>query len=322
MIKASIIGGAGYTAGELIRLLVNHPQVEIVSVHSVSNAGKKITDLHTGLIGDTDMTFDSEPVLSGVDVVFMCTPHGKSSEFLAENKVGEDVKIIDLSQDFRDESNGFVYGLPELKRDKVAKSNRIANPGCFATALQLAILPAAKAGIIDGPVEVTALTGSTGAGVKPSATTHFSYRNSNVSTYKEFNHQHLLEIGRSLASVSPDGESPVVNFVPMRGDFARGIFASVYFRSDVPEEEVVKIYEDFYKDAVFTHVVSDRAIDLKQVVNTNKALLHVAKHGDLIHVTSMIDNLLKGASGQAVENMNLAFGLDPKEGLRLKASAF
>lgn len=322
MIKASIIGGAGYTAGELIRLLVNHPQVDIVSVHSESNAGKKITDLHTGLYGDTDLVFDSEPALEGVDVVFLCTPHGKSTVFLSENKVGEGVKIIDLSQDFRDETNGFVYGLPEMNRERIVKADKIANPGCFATALQLAIIPAAKAGIIDGPVEVTALTGSTGAGVKPSATTHFSYRNSNVSTYKEFNHQHLLEIGRSLASVSPSGDSPVVNFVPMRGDFARGIFASVYFRSDVTEEEAVKIYEDFYKDAVFTHVVTDKAIDLKQVVNTNKALIHVAKYGDLIHVTSIIDNLLKGASGQAIENMNIVFGLDPKEGLRLKASAF
>lgn len=322
MIKASIIGGAGYTAGELIRLLVNHPQVDIVSVHSVSNAGKRITDIHTGLYGDTEMVFDEEPVLSGVDVVFLCTPHGKSAEFLAGNKIAEGVKIIDLSQDFRDESNGFVYGLPELNRARLADADRIANPGCFATAIQLALLPAAQEGIIEGDAEVTAITGSTGAGVKPSATTHFSYRNSNVSTYKEFSHQHLAEISRSLASVSQGGIAPRVNFVPMRGDFARGIFASVYFRSEVSEDKVVKLYEDFYAGSPFTHVVTEHAIDLKQVVNTNKALIHVARHGDMIHVTSVIDNLLKGASGQAVENMNIAFGFDPKEGLRLKASAF
>ncbi len=322
MIKVSIIGGAGYTAGELIRLLVNHPKAEIVSVHSVSNAGKRITDLHTGLIGDTDLVFDNEPVLNGVDVVFMCTPHGKSSEFLSENRVADNVKIIDLSQDFRDETSGFVYGLPELNSDRVAKADKIANPGCFATAIQLALLPAAKAGIIEGPVEVTAITGSTGAGVKPTATTHFSYRNSNVSTYKEFSHQHLAEISRSLAFLSPSDVAPQINFVPVRGDFARGIFASVYFHSDMSEEDVVKLYQDYYADASFTHVVTDHTIDLKQVVNTNKALVHVARHGGLIHVTSVIDNLLKGASGQAVENMNIAFGLDPREGLRLKASAF
>lgn len=322
MIKASIIGGAGYTAGELIRLLVNHPHVQIASVHSASNAGARITDVHTGLYGDTDLVFDSEPELSGVDVVFLCTPHGKSKEFLSENKIEPGVKIIDLSQDFRDETNGFVYGLPELNRSRIAEASRIANPGCFATALQLALLPAAKAGIIDGSAEVTALTGSTGAGVKPSATTHFSYRNSNVSTYKEFSHQHLAEISRSLASVAPDSIAPVVNFVPVRGDFARGIFASAYFKSNVSEEEAVKLYLDFYAGSTFTHVVTDKAIDLKQVVNTNKALVHVVRHGDLLHVTSIIDNLLKGASGQAVENMNIAFGLDPKEGLRLKASAF
>ncbi len=322
MIKASIIGGAGYTAGELIRLLVNHPGVEIVSVHSSSNAGKRLTDVHTGLYGDTDMLFDETPVLAGVDVVFLCTPHGKSSEFLAENEIGEDVRIIDLSQDFRDESNGFVYGLPELNRNRISGAARIANPGCFATAIQLALLPAVKAGIIEGDAEVTAITGSTGAGVKPSATTHFSYRNSNVSTYKEFSHQHLAEISRSLASVAPTGTAPTVNFVPVRGDFARGIFASVYFHSEMSEEDAIKLYKDFYADAPFTHVVADRAIDLKQVVNTNKALIHVARHGDMIHVTSVIDNLLKGASGQAVENMNSAFCLDPREGLRLKASAF
>lgn len=322
MIKASIIGGAGYTAGELFRLLVNHPHVEIVSVHSASNAGARITEVHTGLYGDTDMVFDAEPLLKGVDVVFLCTPHGKSKEFLAQHEIDPGTKIIDLSQDFRDETNGFVYGLPELNGSRIVKACRIANPGCFATALQLALLPAAKAGIIDGSAEVTALTGSTGAGVKPSGTTHFSYRTSNISTYKEFSHQHLAEISRSLASVAPGGTAPVVNFVPVRGDFARGIFASAYFKSKATEEEVAKLYRDFYADSTFTYVVTEKAIDLKQVVNTNKALVHVSRHGDLIHVVSVIDNLLKGASGQAVENMNIAFGLDPKEGLRLKASAF
>lgn len=322
MIRAGIIGGAGYTAGELIRLLVNHPEVEIAWVNSNSNAGNKITDVHGGLYGDTDLRFTDTADMDCIDVLFLCSAHGDSAKFLAANPVPSRVKIIDLAQDFRDESNGFVYGLPELNRERIMTTDKTANPGCFATALQLAILPAVAAGIADGEINVTAVTGSTGAGVKPSAKTHFSWRTDNMSTYKEFTHQHLAEIGRSLSAVSPrDKEVPEVNFVPVRGDFARGIFATVYFDTDADADTLVSIYSDFYRGAAFTHYV-DAPLDLKQAVNTNKALVHVEKHGNKAHVVCVIDNLLKGASGQAVQNMNLMFGLDEKTGLRLKASAF
>lgn len=322
MIRAGIIGGAGYTAGELIRLLVNHPEVEIAWVNSNSNAGNKITDVHGGLYGDTDLRFTDTADMGCIDVLFLCSAHGDSAKFLAANPVPSQVKIIDLAQDFRDESNGFVYGLPEINRERIMTTDKTANPGCFATALQLAILPAVAAGIADGDINVTAVTGSTGAGVKPSAKTHFSWRTDNMSTYKEFTHQHLAEIGRSLSAVSPRGkEVPEVNFVPVRGDFARGIFATVYFDTDADADTLVSIYNDFYRGAAFTHYV-DAPLDLKQAVNTNKALVHVEKHGNIAHVVCVIDNLLKGASGQAVQNMNLMFGLDEKTGLRLKASAF
>lgn len=320
MIRAGIIGGAGYTAGELIRLLVNHPQVGIVFVHSTSNAGNLLTEVHGGLEGETSMRFCAEYDLASVDVVFLCSAHGQSRTWMAEQRLPEGLRIIDLAQDFRDESEGFVYGLPEMNRGRIREARRVANPGCFATAIQLALLPLAAAGLLEDEVHVTAVTGSTGAGVKPSATTHFSWRSDNLSVYKAFSHQHLLEIGRNLRLLQPAFGSEI-NFVPMRGDFTRGILASVYTNCPLDEEEARKLYADYYAGAAFTHV-AERAVDLKQVVNTNKALVHTAKYGSKLHVVSVIDNLLKGASGQAVQNMNLMFGLDEREGLRLKASAF
>ena len=320
MIRAGIIGGAGYTAGELIRLLVNHPQVEIAFVHSTSNAGNLLTEVHGGVEGETSMRFCEAYDLAAADVVFLCSAHGQSKGWLAEQRLPEGLRIIDLAQDFRDESEGFVYGLPEMNRERIRQARRVANPGCFATAIQLALLPLAAAGLLQDEVHVTAVTGSTGAGVKPSATTHFSWRASNLSVYKAFTHQHLLEIGRNIRLLEPAFDREI-NFVPMRGDFTRGILASVYTTCELDEEAARKLYADYYAEAAFTHV-AERGVDLKQVVNTNKALLHAARHGSKLHVVSVIDNLLKGASGQAVQNMNLMFGLDEREGLRLKASAF
>ena len=320
MIRAGIIGGAGYTAGELIRLLVNHPQVRLAFVHSTSNAGNRIADVHGGLEGDTELRFADTCDLASIDVLFLCSAHGESRKWLEANDGPAGVKIIDLAQDFRDESDGFVYGLPELNRDRIRTAERVANPGCFATAIQLALLPLAAAGLLTGEVHVTAVTGSTGAGVKPSATTHFSWRTDNISVYKAFTHQHLIEIGRNLRRLQP-GFGKAVNFVPMRGDFARGILASVYTDCPLDATAARRLYEDFYAPALFTHVAAG-SVDLKQVVNTDKALLSVAKYDGKLHVVSVIDNLLKGASGQAVQNMNLMFGLDEGEGLRLKASAF
>lgn len=320
MIRVGIIGGAGYTAGELIRLLLNHPEAELRWVHSTSNAGNPLTAVHGGLEGETELRFASEYDLKSVDVVFLCSAHGQSSVWMAENELPEGVKVIDLAQDFRDEHDGFVYGLAEWQREKVHAATRIANPGCFATAIQLSLLPLAAAGLLEDEVHITAVTGSTGAGVKPSSTTHFSWRASNLSVYKSFTHQHLNEIGRNISLLQPSFDKEL-NFVPMRGDFTRGIFASVYTTCPLTEEEATKLYADYYAKAEFTHY-TERAIDLKQVVNTNKALVHVAKYGSKLHITTAIDNLLKGASGQAVENMNRIFGLDPTTGLKLKASAF
>ncbi len=320
MIRAGIIGGAGYTAGELIRLLVNHPEVELRWVHSTSNGGNLLTDVHGGLEGECSLRFSSEYDLNEVDVLFLCSAHGQSSVWMAEHTLPEGVKVIDLAQDFRDEHDGFVYGLAEWQREKVHHATRIANPGCFATAIQLSLLPLAAAGVLQDEVHITAVTGSTGAGVKPSATTHFSWRASNLSVYKSFTHQHLNEIGRNLRLLQPSFDQEL-NFVPMRGDFTRGILASVYTTCPLTEEEAVQLYETYYASAEFTHY-THRAVDLKQVVNTNKALVHVAKYGTKLHITTAIDNLLKGASGQAVENMNRIFGLDPATGLKLKASAF
>lgn len=320
MIRAGIIGGAGYTAGELIRLLLNHPQAELAFVHSTSNAGKRLAEVHGGLEGDTELRFDEAYDLGRADVLFLCSAHGESRKWLAANDLPDGLKIIDLAQDFRDESGGFVYGLPELNRERIRTAHRVANPGCFATAIQLALLPLAAAGLLGGEVHVTAVTGATGAGVKPSPTTHFSWRTDNISVYKPFTHQHLTEIGRTLRLLEPSFDREV-HFVPLRGDFARGILASLYTDCAPDEQTARSLYADFYRTAAFTHL-SQREVDIKQVVNTNKALVHVAKYGDKLHVVSVVDNLLKGASGQAVQNMNLMFGLDEREGLRLKASAF
>ena len=320
MVKVGIIGGAGYTAGELIRLLLNHPQVEIAFVHSSSNAGNPICQVHGGLWGETDLCFAADYDLSAIDLLFLCSAHGKSRAFWQENTMPEGLKVIDLAQDFRDESDGYIYGLPEWQRERIKGATKIANPGCFATAIQLALLPLASAGALRNEVHITAITGSTGAGVKPGATTHFSWRSDNMSVYKAFEHQHLIEIGRTLRTLQPSFDDEL-NFVPMRGDFARGILASVYTECDLSAEEAKALYKEFYGDAAFTFV-ADGAIDLKQVTNTNKALLSVAKHGNKLHVVSVIDNLLKGASGQAVQNMNLICGFDEWEGLHLKPNAF
>lgn len=320
MVRAGIIGGAGYTAGELIRILLNHPDVELAFVHSTSNAGNRLWEVHSGLFGDTDMRFSAEYDLGAVDVVFMCSGHGKSTSFWAENARPSGLMVIDLAQDYRDESCGYVYGLPEINRDRTRGAQLLANPGCFATAIQLAVLPLAASGLLRSDVEVTAITGSTGAGVKPGATTHFSWRNNNVSVYKAFEHQHLIEIGMNVRKLQPDFGG-AVNFIPVRGDFARGILASAHTDCELSQEEAVELYTDFYKDATFTHVFPGN-VDLKQVVNTNKCLVSVEKHGGRLLVNSVIDNLLKGASGQAVQNLNLMFGLPEDSGLRLKASAF
>lgn len=320
MIKVGIIGGAGYTAGELLRILLNHPDVKIEFVHSTSNAGAKLYEVHEGLFGETDLEFASGYDLSAIDVVFMCSGHGKSTEFWAENKRPESLKVIDLAQDYRDESNGYVYGLPEINRERIKNCKLLANPGCFATAIQLGLIPLAANGLINSEVSITGITGSTGAGVKPGATSHFSWRNNNISVYKAFEHQHLIEITRTMTLLQK-GFDKALNFVPVRGDFARGIFIAAHLDSPLSIDEASKLYKDFYRDAAFTFVM-DSNPDMKQVVNTNKAIVHVEKHGGKLLILSAIDNLLKGASGQAVQNMNLMFGLPEKAGLNLKSSAF
>ncbi|MHB9140958.1 MAG: N-acetyl-gamma-glutamyl-phosphate reductase [Paludibacter sp.] len=321
-IKAGVIGGAGYTAGELLRILINHPNVEIKFVNSSSNAGNPVTDVHSGLIGETDLVFTPEFPFGDVDVLFLCSAHGDSKKFMDTNAVPASIKIVDLSTDYRAKSptHDFVYGLPELNRDEIRTATRIANPGCFATAIQLALFPLAAAGLLTDEVHVNAITGSTGAGVKPSDTSHFSWRNNNISIYKPFGHQHLEEIGQSLRQLQA-GFNKAVNFIPVRGNFARGIYATVYTKCSLNLEEAKRLYLDFYKDAAFTFVV-DKNPDMKQVVNTNKGIVYLEKHGDKLLIVSMIDNLLKGASGQAVQNMNLMFGLDEKKGLGLKSIGF
>lgn len=322
MIKVGILGGAGYTAGELIRILINHPEAEIVFVNSESNAGNLLTDVHGGLYGETDMRFTDSMPFDSVDVVFFCFGHGKSEQFLKEHTIPEDVKIIDLAQDFRIAApgNDYVYGLPEINREEIKGAQHLANPGCFATCIQLALLPAASLHILDRDVVVNAVTGSTGAGQKPTATTHFSWRNNNFSVYKVFKHQHIAEIRQSLTQVQ-GALNASIDFIPMRGDFARGIFATCVIKTDMPEDKIVEAYKDFYRDAAFTHYI-DKPIDMKQVVNTNKALIHCDVVDGKLLVTSTIDNLLKGAVGQAVQNMNLMFGIEESAGLRLKPSAF
>ena len=322
MIKIGILGAAGYTGGELIRLLLNHPEAEIVFANSESNAGNLVADVHEGLYGDTDLRFTDEMPFNDVDVVFFCFGHGKSEAFLKEHAIPQHVKIIDLAQDFRlaAPGNDYVYGLPEINKDKIATAQHVANPGCFATCIQLALLPAASMRLITENVSVNAITGSTGAGQKPSATTHFSWRNNNMSIYKAFTHQHVPEIRQSLTQVQGHLDADI-DFIPYRGDFARGIFATAVVRTDKPIEEVIEGYKQFYANAAFTHYV-DKAIDMKQVVNTNKALVHCDKYGRKLLITSTIDNLLKGAVGQAVQNMNIMFGINETTGLNLKSSAF
>lgn len=320
MKKIGIIGGAGYTAGELLRLLINHPEAQIVFIHSTSNAGRPVCEIHEGLTGDCDLHFSDSYDLNAVDVLFLCQGHGFSRKFWEENERPEGLKVVDLAQDYRDESEGYTYGLPEAKREAIREASLIANPGCFATAIQTALLPLAAAGWLGGEIHVTGITGSTGAGVKPGATTHFSWRTDNLSVYKAFEHQHLAEIRQTLRQLQP-GFDAEISFIPVRGDFARGIFAMTYIDTDLSIEEATRIYKDFYAGAAFTHV-SDRPVDLKQVVNTNKALISLEKHGSKLLIISTIDNLLKGASGQAVQNFNLICGLPEDCGLRLKPSAF
>ena len=330
MIKIGILGAAGYTGGELIRLLVNHPEAEIIFANSESNAGNLVADVHEGLLGDTDLRFTDAMPFDEVDVVFFCFGHGKSEQFLQEHTIPEHVKIIDLAQDFRiaAPTHDYVYGLPEIHREQIRKCQHLANPGCFATCIQLGLLPLAKAGLLTHDVAVNAITGSTGAGQKPVSTTHFSWRSDNMSIYKVFTHQHLHEIRQSLTELQGSLEGSI-DFIPYRGDFARGIFCTEVVKFDGEEgtptnptaEQLAEMYRAFYADAAFTHYV-DKALDLKQVVNTNKALVHVDKFGNKAVITCIIDNLLKGAVGQAVQNMNLMFGIDEHSGLLLKSSAF
>ncbi|MDG1571843.1 N-acetyl-gamma-glutamyl-phosphate reductase [Robiginitalea sp. M366] len=324
MIRAGIIGGSGYTGGELIRLLLGHPAITLDFVYSTTRAGKPLSDGHPDLLGVTEARFSGK-VNPEVDVVFLCLGHGNSSTFLGAHKFSPQTKVIDLSNDFRlhaesqFQGRSFVYGLPEFQREAIEAASHIANPGCFATAIQLALLPLAQAGFLGEAVHINAVTGSTGAGVSPSATTHYSWRNNNVSWYKPFTHQHLGEIGESLAALQPDAGELL--FLPMRGNFTRGIFATAYTRFTDSLQAAETLFDSYYQDAPFT-VRSPHPLDLKQVVNTNFAHLHLHKHGDYLLVSSVIDNLLKGASGQAVQNMNLLFGLEEKLGLELKASAF
>ncbi|MEO6520307.1 MAG: N-acetyl-gamma-glutamyl-phosphate reductase [Mucilaginibacter sp.] len=337
LVKVGVVGGAGYTGGELLRILINHPNVDIAFVHSNSNAGNYIYEVHTDLFGDTELKFSGE-LSNEIDVLFLCVGHGDARKFLEANPIAAHVKIIDLSQDFRLGKNSkfqnqhitadpeptfrtFVYGLPELNRESIKTAKNIANPGCFATCLQLGLLPLASKGLLTNEVHITATTGSTGAGQSLSPTSHFTWRNDNLSVYKVFDHQHLNEIGESLKQLQPSTEVGALNFVPYRGDFTRGIIASIYTECDLTEEEATKLYTEYYAGHPFTHV-TNRNIDLKQIVNTNKCFVQVKKHGNKIFIISIMDNLLKGASGQAVQNMNLLFGLAEDAGLRLKAVAF
>jgi N-acetyl-gamma-glutamyl-phosphate reductase len=324
-LKIGITGGTGYTAGELLRILLNHPYAEVEFIYSVSNPGAAVTSVHTDLLGDTDLCFTDE--LKPADVVFMCLGHGISRKFLSNSHFNKQTKIIDLGNDFRvdtvfdtgTESRNFVYGLPEINRQQIAEARDIANPGCFATAIQLALIPLASANLLRGEVHINAITGSTGAGRSLSETSHFSYRENNISVYKPFTHQHLGEINKTLKQIQ--GNVPELNFIPIRGNFTRGIFASLYTECTENESDIVQLYRDFYAPHPFTHVV-DRPLSLKDAVNTNKCLLNIVRHGSKILVTGVIDNLIKGASGQAIQNMNLMCGFEEDCGLRLKPSGF
>lgn len=323
MIRVGIIGGAGYTAGELIRLLLNHPDVEMKFIHSTSHAGDRITSVHEGLYGETDLIFTDELPLQEADVVFFCTAHGDTRKFMENHQLPENLKVIDLSMDYRlkTERNDFIYGLPELNRRTICHSRYVANPGCFATCILLGLLPLAKHLLLNDEVIVNAITGSTGAGVKPGATSHFSWRNNNLSIYKPFRHQHVPEIEQSLCQLQHSFRSEIA-FIPYRGDFPRGIFTTLIVKNTMSEEDLYKLYEDYYAEDSFVFLVKEN-IDLKQVVNTNKCLIHLERHGtDKLLIVSCIDNLLKGASGTAVHNMNLMFNLEETIGLKLKPSAF
>ncbi len=319
--KIGIIGGGGYTAGELLRLLIHHPQVEVDFVLSHSQEGRAVSAVHQDLVGDTDLVFTSKLNLA-VDVIFICSGHGFSKTFLEEHQIPDSIIIIDLSRDFRLKATGnnFVYALPELQKAAIKAANRIANPGCFATAIQLALLPLAANQAVKGDIHINAITGSTGAGQQPTTTSHFSWRLNNISIYKPFTHQHLDEIEQSIRQLQPSFSNKI-NFLPVRGNFARGIYASVYTTFDESLETAYEWYRGFYKDAPFI-VITDENPNLKQVVNTNKCVIHLLKHDDKLLIISMIDNLLKGASGQAVQNMNLVLGLPEKTGLNLKAIYF
>lgn len=330
-IRVAIAGGTGYTGGELFRILLNHPHVEIVAATTTSSEGTPVTSVHRDLIGETDLCFGLE--LNNPDVIFLCLGHGISRQFVDTHDIKPDCRIIDLGNDFRLDGDyagrHFVYGLCESAREDVRKAHDVANPGCFATAIQLATLPLAAAGLISDEIHVTAITGSTGAGKKPGETTHFSYRSDNISIYKLFSHQHLAEIKQNLCRVMKSEDlhtgpfEPIVNFVPLRGDFARGIFASVYTRAaeGMSQDDYRKLFEDYYAESPFVFHSSE-GISMKEIVNTNKALVHVELHDGYVHIASAIDNLVKGAAGQAVQNMNLMFGLPEDTGLHLKPSAF
>jgi N-acetyl-gamma-glutamyl-phosphate reductase len=319
-LKTAIIGAAGYTGAELIRLLVHHPACELVCLHSNSQKGIRVDQVHRDLLGDCDLLFTDQVPTTGLDAVFLCLPHGEAATFLESHSFPESTVLIDLSTDFRDESAGFVYGLPEVNTIKISKAKRIANPGCFATGIQLALAPAIQKGWIQGAVHVTGITGSTGAGKSLSATSHFSYRTGNVSVYKLFTHQHLKEINQTFKQLNPEIQSDIL-FVPYRGNFTRGIWITAYFPFTGTQEEALETYGQFYAESAFTHI-SSQELDLKQVINTNKCLLHLQVEKGQLVVYAALDNLLKGASGQAVQNFNLAFGLDEKMGLNLKSIAF
>ena len=318
-IRVAIEGAAGYTAGELLRILLNHPFVEVKYVHSDSNAGNPVYSVHKDLLGETDLIFNNID-FKNTDVVFLCKGHGQSVKFMEQNTLPDHVKVIDLSNDFRDESNDFVYGLPELQREKISKARLISNPGCFATSIELALLPLAAAGLLKNEVHITSITGSTGAGQSPTETTHFSWRNNNVSVYKPFRHQHLKEIAMCIHNLQPSFDKSI-NLVPVRGNFSRGILTSCYTECSESQADIETLYADFYKDHPFTHISIENP-DLKQVVNTNKCILYLERIDDKLYILSLIDNLLKGASGQAVQNMNLMFGIAEDSGLHLKSIAF
>lgn len=318
-IKVAIEGAAGYTAGELMRILLYHPTAELKYVNSQSHAGKPVHTVHKDLLGETELVF-SKINYDDTDVVFLCKGHGQSVLFMEQTSLPERVKVIDLSTDFRDESHGFVYGLPEMQREKIRNAACIANPGCFATSIELALLPLAAAGLLKNEIHVTSITGSTGAGQSPTDTTHFSWRNNNVSVYKPFRHQHLKEIGMCITKLQP-GFDQSLNLIPVRGNFSRGILSSCYTDCDISQEEIEKLYTGFYKGHPFT-ILSQANPDLKQVVNTNKCILYVERFENKLYILSLIDNLLKGASGQAVQNMNLMFGLAEDAGLHLKSTGF